>query len=245
MSILKSKTDTRKSVDLPTVEEGLLESITNDEILSTFMENLRVARKKAQGRSAILELKMADVMTRIERGDFGRTSIDSVDIDEIEKSAEFIETKDTLLRKWMAFKKAKERSWTLEAGYRRAMLEYRQYCKPILTDLETVKQNVKLRISAMKEAQKKELNVLAAELNGYEKKVKDILLAADLKALYVFSAGFEAQFGRIPKSDDIMEGGIKEFETPVPGYPKIKLGVETRPDSLHNAGNITLWGRGK
>lgn len=218
MSILKSKTD----------KEDLLEDIANDEILSTFKENLRVATKKAQGRASILELRMAGVMTRIEKGDFSRTPVDTIDPDEIEKSVEFVENKDTLERKLFALQKAYGRSWTWEAGYRKAMLEYLKYAKPILTDLEKVKHDVKLRITAMMKAQKKEMNVLVGEFKGHENKVMELLTTAGLQGVYVHSINFESLFGRIPKADDIAESSIKQFERPVPGYPVVELGVKTK-----------------
>lgn len=235
MSILKSKTD----------KEDLLEDIANDEILSTFKENLRVATKKAQGRASILELRMAGIMTRIEKGDFSRTPVDTIDPDEIEKSVEFVETKDTLERKLFALQKAYGRSWTLEAGYRKAMLEYLKYAKPILTDLENTKDDLLLKIQAMKQAHAIELNVLTKEFEGYEKENMKLLNVAGLQGMHMYSVRHEAMFGRRVRADHTVDYGINEAEREPGGYPVVKLNVETRPEMFYHAGSPILFGLGK
>lgn len=213
-------------------EETLLESIANDEILSIFKENLREATKKAQGMEYTLELRIANVMTRIEKGDYDRTPIDSIDIDEIENSVEFVETKDTLTRKFLALQKAKQRPWNYEAGYRKAMVEYLGYAKPILTDLEEAKHDLLLKIQAMKQAHAIELNVLTSELGGYEEEIMNLLTVAGLQGLHVYNTSHEAMFGRRVRAEHTADYGINEAGREPVGYPEVKLGVETRPKTI-------------
>jgi hypothetical protein len=189
---------TKKAQSEPTASvpgADIIEKIDNDTVLPQLMNDLKSAKQEAQGMHAKLELREAELMDRLKRGDYSHYSRNAVDnafnIDAIEESVKGVETREDLEKRLLAIKRAKDVSWIKNKEYRQAMAKYLDYITPILTELEEVRNSI--------------------AVSRYLYAVKKLFEAAEIYGMYVYSVNFSSQFGRVPRTDNIIQTYVKQF----------------------------------
>lgn len=184
-------------------------NIGADKKAQELREALAAARTKAEGQYLPLEIRMAKIKDRLAAGDYGKLPEGLTDIDEIEKAAGEVETRQSLEYKLLALKKIYDIPWTDNKEYRAASLAYMEYVIPLLAEIEEAKADTRKRIAAMKAAHAKELEVLELELRGQEAIVADTMKACGAFSEYTHCVNFEYVTGVKTKSNIVLDN-IKE-----------------------------------
>lgn len=186
-------------------------NIGADKKAQELREALVAARTKAQGQYFPLEIRMAKIKDRLAAGDYGKLPEGLTDIDEIEKAAGEVETRQSLEYKLLALMKVYNIPWEDNKEYKAATLAYLDYVIPLLTEVEEAKADTRKRIADMKTAQAKELKVLESELKNHEAIVVDTMAACGALSEYTHCVNFEYVTGVKTKSDIVLNNLKERF----------------------------------
>lgn len=195
--------------------EALLQSITDDEILRTVTKDMIYARNDAQEKQQQFELREAKLLDRLDKASIGQLSVNISDPDEIERIVEKSESRDMVARKIVAIRKAGQISWIYDRDYRKTMATYFTYITPILTDMETAKNRLRREISALREAQAREMAMLTKRFTKIENAIENLMSRGGESGPYEYQKQFVHQFGGTARADVHAAAMAKAYRKPI------------------------------